>query len=565
MPVIDRDATVSMKRAPHSLLLALLVATAGLANSTEAVAAAFTDLQKARPEDRKHIRYLSLHALLNQDEKTTADDVKVLAVMLNKLSRRARLRPLPAPNPLDLTNLLYNARKQPLLIRVDIRDFKWNPKVYERLERVEPFFHSRELVVEERLVDKEEVKEWPGGVWRVEDGGDGKEYPKGMRYKQVTKVKVPVPTSKRATGNAPWLPPKEISWLVEQTQSAVPIIRADWFFVQTAVSRARVAGYYDFLEIANRQEFFDLIGLDLAKAQKVEREVASIFQDSGVSILNRQVYRFGSLDGGYYQTRDVFDDQTRARNAIDSLNGKFLHDAEEHYGFLPNRLFAYFLSDNKGNLQTAAPPEVGGDKTTTSNDHRIHAPLSCIRCHVEGLRPLDDYGRQLWEGPGKLAAFDPKRFQRLDQLYLNPLKQEVEDDNVKYARALAQLNGPGWTPLKNAQAFKSAWERWNDRKVALEQAAFEMGGLDPKSLQERLRRYARPKNINEKGMPAQNPEEGGLGQLVPNSLLGYMLDPPRPMLREHFNEHFGTLHKAYLGLISPLLPEEGKGVNHDKD
>jgi hypothetical protein len=280
--------------------------------------------------------------------------------------------------------------------------------------------------------------------------------------------------------------------------------------------------------------------------------VAAIFQESGVSINNRQVYRFGSLDAGYWQTRDVFDDQTKARNAVDALNGKYTHDAEEHYGALSNGLFAYFLSDAKGGLQTAAPPEVGFDKTTTSNDGRIHAPLSCIRCHVEGLRPLDDYGRQLWQGERKLAAFDPKKFRRLEQLYLAPMKEELEDDTRRYARALSRLNGPGWTTLKNARAYKDAWRRWADEKVTISRAAAEMGNLDPALLKARLRRYARPANLNDKGEPLKAGEEPGLGQLVPNSLAAFMLDDDSPMLRDHFAEHFGLMQKAYRGITEPL-------------
>ena len=548
-----------------SVLLLLLLTATGLASSpAEAVGAAYTDLQRLDPSHRPGVRYLSLYAL---GGPSLADDVKVLAFHLNTLSRRARLRPLPARDRHDLTQLLNRPDGTPLLIRVCLEDLGWDPAVYERLAQVEPYFHATEAVAEEKEVQRKETVPWPGGVWPA----DGKEYAKGsFTYERVTTDKVLVPTTRRALGNAPWLPTREIAWLTEQMKTQVPVVRADWLFVQTAVSRARAAGYYDFMGFKSRQDFFDLVGFKLAEAQKREREVAAIFQDSGVSINNRQVYRFGSLDSGYWQTRDVFDDQTKARNAVDALNGKYRHDAEEHYGSLSNGLFAYFLSDAQGGLQTAAPPEVGFDRTTTSNDGRIHAPLSCIRCHVEGLRPLDDYGRQLWQGERKLAAFDPKRFRRLEQLYLAPLKEELEDDVRRYARALTRLNGPAWTPLKNATAYKDAWRRWNDEKVTLSRAAAELGGLNPDLLKARLQRYARPVNMNAKGEPVKPGEEPGLGQLVPNSLAAFMLDDDSPMLRDHFAEHFGLMQKAYRGITEPLReakpdpPDAAKGKEEAK-
>ncbi|MFX8805542.1 hypothetical protein ABTM67_20535, partial [Acinetobacter baumannii] len=60
-------------------------------------------------------------------------------------------------------------------------------------------------------------------------------------------------------------------------------------------------------------------------------------------------------------------------NAIQALRkGDYQHKAEEHYGFLPNGLFAFLLATDKGVRQDTAPANVvGGDKTSTSNDPQI--------------------------------------------------------------------------------------------------------------------------------------------------------------------------------------------------
>jgi len=295
-----------------SVLAILFVTVSAVASPADAVSSAWKDLQTVASVDRPFIRYHSLYAVPDKDRETF---LKVYAFHVNSLSRRARLR--------SIKELLVT----PELIRIDTRYFRWNHSVYDKLVDIDPYFHV--------LVSTEETKkvteDWPGGIWP----GDGKEYTKGaFKYqKPVTTI-----SKKSSTATSPWLPTEPMRYLVEETQSKAPILRADWFLVQTATNKDRVAGYYAFLELTNRTDFEKLTGLNVKEAQRLEREIASIVQKSGVSIRNRQIYRFGAIDAGYWQTRDVFKSQTKERNAINSLNGDFKHDAEEHYGYLPNRI-----------------------------------------------------------------------------------------------------------------------------------------------------------------------------------------------------------------------------------
>jgi hypothetical protein len=527
-----------MMRLGVMALLAFAV-TAVASTPADAVACAAMDLRAVPPADRPYIKYHTLYAV---PEKDRAEFLKPYSFHVNTLSRKAKLRPFSLSqarerlNPLDLSRVITND-----LVRLDTRNFKWPLEVYERLAQVDPYFREARIEFEEKEV--EVVKDWPGGVWPKEQGGDGNNWAAG-KYK--TKEKQRVPKAGKNLDGALWLPNDDLAYLIKETRSRTPVLRADWFFTQTAVSKDRVAGYYDFLEVKSRDDFHRLVGFDAGLARGREAEVASIFRRSGVSARNRQIYRFGAIDMGLYQTRDAFNRQTKDRNAVDALNGDFKHQAERLYGPLPNKLFAYHLNDDKGAQQKTAPPDVGPDKASTSNDGEIHAYVSCVRCHLEGLRPLNDYGRQLWQGGNVLVSYSKEKLDRLEQLYLIPLQQEVEDDNAKFARSLRQLNGPAWTPQRNAAAVKKLWEAWHDADVTPEVAARELGCTEAHLLKS-LERYVTP------------PADGGLGQQVPNSLVAFLRRPALPMLREHFEEHYALLQRIIRGLIVADAVEKKPG------
>lgn len=500
-------------------LLLFLTASVRASSPGEAVTAAYNHLQKVPEQDQQYLRYLLIPPM---DLKERDTFLKVFAFQVNSLSRKARLK-----KPADLLI-------SPDLICLNYTWFKWNPEVYDKLANEDPYFHTLVLAEEEKV----ELKPWPGGVWDEPGPDKGKYFAPGAF---PIKEKVKNLSRKTLAATAPWLDPAKMSYLVEKTQSKAPILRADWFLLQTGIQKNRVAGYYQFLELKNRNDFEKLTGLKIKEAKELEREIASIVNKSGVSIRNRQIYRFGAIDAGYWQTRDVLKKQTKEQNALNSLNGDFKHDAEEHYGYLSNRLFAYYLSDQNGVQQDTAPDEVGGDSSSTNNDTKIHIFKSCVTCHKEGLRPIKDYGRQqLFRGNNILASYDKEKFERLEQLYLLPLQKWYDRDVRDFTEALAELNGIDWTPTKNSNEYSKFWKKWSEDDVSLEQAALEIGdGQTAKGLQAAIRRYATPKN------------KGGLGKLVPNALLAYTTDPPGELLREHYEELYSKLQEISRGVTTP--------------
>lgn len=449
------------------------------------VALALEDITRFRPmAERANVRYLSLYHMTLEERQQM---ILALAVHANSLSTRPKLV-LPAV----LSQRSRTGQAVPVLLRVDMTHYGWTREVWERLAAVNVYYNvTREVA----------------------------EVVRGKRVKREAAVA------------ARWLPREQAGLLLLLTGSQTPIVRADWFFVQTVVQKNRVAGYYDWLGVKNRDDFFRLTGADYKKAQRAGKEWHAVIQQSGVAQRNRQVVRFGVLDAGGWFTRDAFKTETRRRNAINFLGSDFQHDAEEHIIPLPNGLYAYFLCDDKGVRQDTAPPDVGPDKTSTSNDHEIHAYLSCIRCHSEGLNSLADYGRKLLTDGRLLGVVkDKKKFEELEALYLRPLERHLARDVAQYGEYLAEVTDKDFTADALSNLYRDVWKRWRDDLVPLEQAAREVGTASPADIQEALTLYA------------LDPAEGGLGKLLPLSLLGFTKNKPLSMLREQWEESVDAVH-----------------------
>ena len=460
-------------------LLLLLVAPA-LADPSAALAAAVADARKLTPDARTRARYL-------YDPYYLIERKKVFDFWANSLSREV-----------DLVKLVAVGAG---VLRADLADYGWDAKVWEKLADADPYFHAQ--IETFKLSD---TLLWPGGRWE-----DGKEYAAGsFTYQKQIKV--------RQTAAAPWVDARQIGELIAFTQSQAPLLRADWWLVQTAAQVGREGtGYYDFLGLKKRDDYFKLIGLDVKAAQRLKKEVAAIVARSGVALNNRQVFRLQSLSGGHWTTLDSLKDIDK-NNAIRLLNGDYAHDAEEHYGFLPNGLFAFFLSNAAGVRQDSVPDGIAGDHVSTSNDRRIHPGVSCIRCHVEGIRSINDWGRRAYTGALQLQSVDYERLKRLRRLYLSDLDRHVKRDREDYAEALLSVNG--LTPGLNAKAFAAVWQQHLDADVSLDDAAKELG-TTAERFTAALKAYHRR-----------------TGQLDP-VLAGYLADPPLPARREHLEEVFG--------------------------
>jgi hypothetical protein len=395
---------------------------------------------------------------------------------------------------------------------VNLLDYGWKAEVYEKLADRDPYYHVRlEKVVEVRT--REEVGyRTPSGTW-VASG-----------TRPVTKKE-----KKTVNAAAPWLPTAEIAALIALTQSQTPLLRADWFLVQVNIQVGRGgSGYYDFLQLKNRADLEKLVALDRKAAQRVRREVAAIIAESGVALNNRQVFRFQSITGGYWETRDT-NNNLDQRNALRVLNGDFVHDAEEIYATLPNGLFVMVASNAAGALQDSVPDTIAADRQSTSNDLRIHPMLSCVRCHQEGLRPLDDWARKFYQGDIKLQAVEYEKLRRLRQLYLGDLDRWLRRDREDYGEALVRTNG--LSTAENARVLARAWQNYQDTPVSGEQLAAELG-VSHDEMIAAFRKYAQATNN------------------LDVILLGYIKQQTIAARREHIEEVFALAQQA-LGRYRP--------------
>jgi hypothetical protein len=354
------------------------------------------------------------------------------------------------------------AGKQGDLYVLDTRDPRWKLSTFEKLADIDPYYHvlTAEVKYEEVLEDQE----WPGGV----DPTDNKYYKPGT-YKVKVKRRVTgdklnaasfvllsreeteevLKARKDPAALTTALAATNIGKLLAMTKSQVPFVRADWFLVQgsrqlSLNNKQTGVGYYDWLRLKDRDDFFRLVKLREADSIEIGREIRAVITKSGVSQQNRQVERLQALAGGLYFTLDVKDPTGRGNAAVQLKKGDYLHDAEEIYGALPNGLPATFLSDAKGVRQDSAPDFIGGDDSPLrlGRDARIHVNIACIRCHHGNvLQPLDDYVRRNMNLPQELNTTDYDLRRDFLRQYFSNLNLALANDRLLYWQAVGRLTG----------------------------------------------------------------------------------------------------------------------------
>ena len=129
----------------------------------------------------------------------------------------------------------------------------------------------------------------------------------------------------------------------------------------------------------------------------------------------------------------------------------------------------FWLANSKGERQDFAPARIVTDHNQIRSSE-IRNTVSCIVCHVEGLRPFTANGFQQYIAQGSRVAADKHTQRLIDQQYQSGVEQQLEADNKGYAKFLEMANG--LTPAQDAKAFEQV-VRTYDAKVTLEQAARE--------------------------------------------------------------------------------------------
>jgi hypothetical protein len=432
------------------------------------VEAALTDAVRMPPQQAALTRYLSAAHLPPEDRREL---YKVMSYHCNALSRGADIRPVRKVND--------------WLWAVQLDHFRWDAKVWENLKSVNFYFsikvqQQNAVVKQVKKVVTEKVKK-QRQVLRYDQYGRG--YYVNEEYtEEVPREVLETVTEKGAAKEdfipAPHLPQKTMNLLVQVTGSVTPIFRADAFLVQTGAQAERKGwGYYDFLGLTKRADAEKLAALDRKKAEEVFRELGAIIPVSGVSPQNRQVFRYSTLSGFWWESRDAFTSKDK-QNAVANLLDDYKHDAEEIVATLPNGLPFFYLSDAKGVQVDTAPDTIASDHKSTNNDKRVHVGYSCLVCHQDaGLKPLKDYARKLYNPITGVSlatvALDPEKAERLQSVYLKPLDKWYKRDSGDLAEQVSFVSGYQGADL--GKAYQKYWSRYLDEPITIETAAAECG------------------------------------------------------------------------------------------
>jgi len=258
------------------------------------------------------------------------------------------------------------------------------------------------------------------------------------------------------------------------------VVRADW--VVAALTDPNITGdaQYQLLyggkppkTLAEFQAFHKVNGDPLLAFARIEGQ-------SGVSIEGERVIQnFAVSNRGYYWL--TLDSRVVAgeNDPLANITKKDLkHDASEAIAAIPKHvagtggaLQAYFLADASGKRQEKAPSDIVKDSTETRGVE-IRNTLSCIGCHIDGIRhPTLDKYRSYIESGARIYIHDKATQEEVDRYYQSPIAREIERNNEDYAAAVALCNG--LTPADNSVAFRAVVRAY-DAPLNLEQQAREL-------------------------------------------------------------------------------------------
>ena len=227
----------------------------------------------------------------------------------------------------------------------------------------------------------------------------------------------------------------KLNTLRQTTHAEVPFVHVDWFLATASLPPL----YHDILALPETERQLEReLGIDVDRNLQRDpgrRVWRAGTNDSGVSNHNRVIERHSSRYGAYWKSHD-FAGSADAQNIFTHpLN--FQRDGGEVVFNLPNGLQAYYIADKSGNRIDVAPTEIVSNPA--ASDPAVHNGLSCIGCHTEGMKTLDDQVRSVIENTNT-PLYDKDHALRLyvTQETLNTLFVE---DTARYKTALEKTGG----------------------------------------------------------------------------------------------------------------------------
>lgn len=432
-----------------SLILAICLLSQAPSQIPEIHAAALADLLTVPPEQRRDIRYLSLHAASPGEQRESLYRATLFA--LNSTSFRTTFtKPV----------LSYKG----LLIRLHLSSIGWDTG--HRSARIER--------LKSQGVD---VSTFKADLWEEISLDDP--------YFAVT-----VPYN--GTVLRGWVDPVVDAELRKQTYASRAIVRADWLVTKILLEKEN-GGYYSqaLLHPPKESDFYKVYALDESRfASDAQLHFGGVVADSFVALHARELQLVHALYGRdeqfLWRTFDFASDGLGDQSPIEKLGGTVRHDGREIITTLPNGLHAYYLADGKGTQVAVVPQAIAIDQRSgvfeRLKDRSVISAYKCVSCHGPsgGIQPFQDIIADAILSPNiGLAVFaygsDRQNVLRetLSEYYLTDLPSRIRKQNASYTARLKECNG--LDPGANAVAVNDVVESYIYGLVTPEQAAREMG------------------------------------------------------------------------------------------
>lgn len=259
----------------------------------------------------------------------------------------------------------------------------------------------------------------------------------------------------------------------------VPVIRADWFTATASVSPL----YYDMLGLADTVQGLERqLGLDMNRNILNEQVVRAGFQDSGVSTHNRLIERH-ALGTGFFWTSYDFAGSKGRQSFFEYPLGPtsaygdelaFHHDGGESIFTLPNGFHAYYLNTADGARLNVGPTAIVRDTDYPDGTGEVVNGISCISCHIKGMRFNDDSVREVAMNN---LSLPPSARQTIDAIY--PGKDVVngffEKDMNAFFETLTLAGIDPDTKAAGLEPVRGLFVYHVDYFIDFEQAANELG------------------------------------------------------------------------------------------
>lgn len=327
-----------------------------------------TDLQALEPRQRRFMRYLTMSHLANAGvgEKDLQINRVALAKLLNSLSWHPRLA---TPQAVDPGKTLF---------RIDIRDLKWNARLWDRVLALYPY-------------------------------------------------RLPITNS-------------DTKAIATMTGSELPFVRADWFLA--TASRPPLYHDLLQLPGTDRQLERQLQVDVLANIQEesvVRAGFTDSGVSKNKRLIERHDAGYGAYWRSY-DFSDNLERQNLFNHPLGPSSvgqDSFVHAGGEIIFHLPNGLQAYLLVDANGRRIDQAPVEIVSDPKRP--DRKVENGLSCMSCHVRGVIFKADQVRAHVEK--NLQAFARADAESIKALYPpeTKLKGLVKEDSKRFEKALTEL------------------------------------------------------------------------------------------------------------------------------